>query len=122
MPHPSPCRALRELDEQRGQTSAGQTTSGILLPLPYFRFRTGSWKAVRTSVRQNAVTEHYDNYHELEATFFTDNGWPALSHSDIVVRLAAFLWTLPTLFSSLPSSVGSFITFPNSSLALPFAL
>jgi len=32
-----------------------------------------------------------------------------------------FLWILPTLFSSLPSKVGSFITFPTRSFALPFS-
>src|ERR1700683_5155575 len=73
-------------------------------------------KLFRWPTGDTAVDEQDDNDDELEGSFFTGNGSGLPCH--FLMPLSAwrdFLWNLPTLFSSLPSKVGSFITFPGSS-------
>jgi hypothetical protein len=79
-------------------------------------------KLCRWSEGDTAVGEQDDNDDDLESTFFTGGSSSRPCH--FLMPSSArrvFLWNLPTLFSSLPSKVGSFITFPDSSLVLPFA-
>src|SRR5580658_359878 len=57
----------------------------------------------------------------LEGTFFPGTGSSLPCYCLMPLSAwRAFLWTLPTLFSSLPSKVGSLINFPNSSFVLRF--